>query len=294
MKIAAVIPTYNNEDVIEECIKSLLNQTRKFDEIIVVDNFSGDHTAEIARGLGVKVYQVKSNRSEARNFGAKMTNAEIIAFIESDSVYDENWVEEVLKGFEKYDCVIDRRAVYAPKTFIAKMNDAVFDMRFKNYKPFSIWAIRKNLFADIGGFNKNLEAFEDVELGDRVIERGHEIFFASKAVQYHKGEPKTLREALRRSWWFGLRAKEYYKLRPEKKPRLKIMLFTGLTISILFLPITFLALLSIYIALLIQVLCKGLKPKYASFYPIYSISNAWVNYLGYVYSVITQSPLDFE
>jgi len=285
MKIAAIIPTYNNENFIEECIKSLLNQTRKFDEIIVVDNFSSDRTAEIARGLGVKVYQVKSNRSEARNIGAKKANADIIAVIESDSVYDEHWVEEVLKGFEEYDCVIDRRAVYAPETFIARMNDAVFDMRFKNYKPFSIWAIRKNLFEDIGGFNENLDAFEDVELGDRLIEEGHRIFFATKAIQYHKGEPKTLREALKRSWWFGLRAKEYYKLRPEKKPKLKIMLFTGLTISILFPLITFLALLSIYIALLIQVLFKGLKTKYALFYPIYSILNAWVNYLGYAYSL---------
>lgn len=286
MKIAAVIPTYNSEDTIEECIRSLLNQTRKFDEIIVVDNLSSDHTTGIARQLGVKVYRVKSNRSEARNYGTKVANADIIAFIESDSVYNECWVEEVLKGFEKYDCVIDKRAVYAPKTFIAKMNDAVFDMRFKNYKPFSIWAIRKDLFERVGGFNEKLEAFEDVELGDRLIEKGYKIYFAKNAVQYHKGEPKTLKEALKRSWWFGVRAKEYYKVQPRKKPKLKFVLFTGLTLLIPLPSILFLTLSSIYTVLLIQVLRKGLRLKYALFYPVYSILNAWVFYFGYIYSLI--------
>jgi len=282
--ISAIVPTYNNENVIEECLKSLLLQSREFNEIVVVDNNSVDRTAEIAKKFGAKVYKIKSNRSKARNIGAKVAKSKIVAFIESDSVYSRQWVEEVLKGFEKYKCVIDRRAVYKPRTFIAKMNDAVFDMRYKNYKPFSIWAIDKELFEKIGGFDERLEAFEDVELGDRLISKGYKIYFAKKAVQYHKGEPKTLTEALRRSWWFGLRAKHYYAVQPSKKPKLKIKLFIFLTFLILLPPVLLAMLFGIYIILLFRVLGK-IKLKYAWFYPIYSIINAWIFTIAYVYSL---------
>lgn len=197
-------------------------------------------------------------------------------------------MEEVLKGFEEYDCVIDRRAVYAPKTFIARMNDAVFDMRFKDYKPFSIWAIRKDLFEKIGGFNEKLEAFEDIELGDRLISMGYKIYFAEKAIQHHKGEPKTLREALKRSLWFGLRAKYYYRIQSSKEPKAKILLFAFLTLLIPLPQILLPFLTGIYVVLFAKVFRK-LELRYAIFYPIYSILNAWVFYLAYIYSLMRRS-----
>lgn len=283
-EISAIIPTYNNEDVIGECIQSLQNQTIPFDEIIVIDNNSTDKTRDIAENLGAKVYAIKSNRSEARNIGAKKSKSEILAFIESDSVYNKHWVEEVLKGFEKgYKCVIDRRAIYNPRTYIEKMGNAIFDMRYKNYKPFSIWAIKKDVFEEIGGFDENIEYSEDGDLGDRLLKEGYVIYFAKNAIQYHKGEPSTLREAMTRSWWAGLHAWQYYNKYPEKVPYIKILLYTLMTISIIF-PIVFLLIFaSLYLFLFVNVI-NNMEFKYAIIYPLYTILMRWPFYIGMIYT----------
>ncbi|MHC4525627.1 MAG: glycosyltransferase family 2 protein, partial [Planctomycetota bacterium] len=63
MKISAVIPAYNAEKYIARAIKSVLQQTRPADEIIVVDDGSADKTAEIVRGFGNKVILIEQKNA---------------------------------------------------------------------------------------------------------------------------------------------------------------------------------------------------------------------------------------
>lgn len=286
MKISAVVPTYNNENVIGECLNSLLLQTRKFDEIIVVDDGSTDSTPQIIEKYPVKVIRTDhKERSHARNVGWKNAEGDIIAFIESDSVYNNVWVENILEGFKNgADAVIDRRAVYKPKTFIAKLGDEIFDLRYRNYVPFSAWAFKKEVLEKLGGFDENITGPEDVELGLRLIKNNFKIVFVEKAVQFHKGEPTSFLESLRRSWWFGKHMYGYYKKHPEKKPSLKLLLYIGLTILILVPPALALILIVLYCTLLTMVLCRGMKIKYALAYPIYTIFMRWPFYLGIIYA----------
>ena len=263
-KITAIIPTYNNETTIKECIESLKKQTTKLNEIIIIDSNSKDKTREIAKKLRCAVYNIKSNRSQARNIGAKKTKTNIIAFIESDSLYDKSWTGHVLEEFKKgAEAVIDKRAVHKPKTLISRINNEIFNMRYKKYTPFSMWIIKKDLFQKHGGFDENLEASEDVDFGDRLIKSNHRIAFAKKAIQYHKGEPSTLKETLARAWWFGKHMPKYYKKHKEKIPYARITLFTILNISIL-MPKLFIALiLCLYTITLTKNIIKGLKPEYS-------------------------------
>jgi glycosyltransferase involved in cell wall biosynthesis len=288
MKVTAVVPTYNDEDVIGECLESLLNQTKDFDEIIVVDDGSTDSTREIVKKYPVKLIRIEhKERSHARNIGWKNAAGEIIAFIESDSVYDEKWVEEVLEGFKKgADAVIDRRALYKPKTFIARYNDEMFNLRYKNYNPFSAWAFKKEVLERLGGFDEDLVAAEDRDLGARLLASGYRIAFADKAIQYHKGEPTSLWRAIKRSWWFGKNMWGYYRKYPKKTPSLNLAVYS-LVVILFFNPIVWFAYITIlYIALFLRSLQRGLKPQYALASPMISIFSGITFNIASIYGLV--------
>jgi len=283
MEATAIIPVFNNEDTIGECISSLKKQSVPFKEILVVDDGSRDMTVEIAKKAGVRVIQIpRAGRSGARNHGAKKAGAEIIMFIESDSVYSRNWLKEVLARFEEgADAVIDRRAVLRPKSFVARMNDAIFTARYQTYEPFSAWAFKRSIFLKLSGFDKKLEYGEDVDLGDRLLAAGYSIACAQKAFQWHAGEPRSLREGIERSITFGRRMGGYYEKHPEKFPTRKIAAFTLLPFTLFFPPLFLVLVLAMYLHVFFKFLPRKISLKYVAAYPFYVIVTEFFFTLGY-------------
>lgn len=291
MKISAVVPTYNSERMIKKCLNSLLAQTHPFDEIIIIDNASTDGTREIIKNYPFKkiLFDRNMERCISRNTGWREARYEIIAIIENDSVYDKFWVEKVLECFEKgTDAVIDRRAVYNPDTFIARMNDDFFAARLdvKRYEPFSAWVFRKNVLEKLNGYDEAQVGFEDTELGYRMISNGYTIKYQPEAIQYHAGEPKTLKQEIKRAWWFGLRAHKYYKKHREKLPYTRFIMLSCLTLSILLPTVFIILLLGLFILLFIRFMYMGMKPVYASAESMISIIRSWVFYAAYIISCI--------
>lgn len=100
MKISVVVPTYNEEDYIEGCLKALQNQTKKPFEIIVVDNNSTDRTSEIAKSYGAKVVKEKKKGVIfARNKGFDSAKGDIIARCDADSRPTPQWIEKIIYNF---------------------------------------------------------------------------------------------------------------------------------------------------------------------------------------------------
>src|SRR6266568_4443481 len=88
MTFAAVIPLYNKEHSIVRALRSVSNQTRALDEVLVINDGSTDGSLEAARSLALPKIQIHStpNRgeSEARNLGVLMTRADVILFLDAD------------------------------------------------------------------------------------------------------------------------------------------------------------------------------------------------------------------
>ncbi len=85
--VSVVIPAHNCGKYLKRCIDSVLSQSVKADEIIVVDDGSTDDTAEIARGYGDKIIYVRqpnSGASTARNAGINIASGQWIAFLDGD------------------------------------------------------------------------------------------------------------------------------------------------------------------------------------------------------------------
>jgi len=100
--ISIVVPTYNEEQNIERCLRSLNDQTvpRNTYEIIVVDGNSKDRTRELAEPLAAKVFiQTRKRVGGARNDGAMAARGDIIATTDADCILPRDWVERIERDF---------------------------------------------------------------------------------------------------------------------------------------------------------------------------------------------------
>lgn len=98
VKFSIIIPVYNVEDYISECLLSVLNQSEKDFEVIVVNDGSKDKSIDIAKKYPVKIInQENQGLSEARNTGVKHAKGEYILFLDSD----DYWEKDLLKNLKK-------------------------------------------------------------------------------------------------------------------------------------------------------------------------------------------------
>lgn len=110
--ISVIIPVYNGEDCIEKCVNSLLTQTYKNFEIIIVNDGSTDTTRKICESISsnycnIKLFNKKRGGSaSARNEGLKYVKGEYIVFVDADDLVHKCYLEFLYRGIVKYDCDI--------------------------------------------------------------------------------------------------------------------------------------------------------------------------------------------
>lgn len=112
MKISIITPSFNSEKTIEKTILSVLNQSYKDIEYIIIDGGSRDKTLEIVNKFKDKIAKIISEKDQgiydAMNKGIKLATGDIIGILNSDDLYaDNNVIEIVVKTFLDYqvDCV---------------------------------------------------------------------------------------------------------------------------------------------------------------------------------------------
>ena len=111
MTISIITASYNYADFIKETIDSILNQTYKDWELIVVDDGSTDNSTEVIKSYcekdsRIKLYTHENNENkgliETLKLGASKATSKWLAFLESDDLWCENYLEEKVKLIEKY------------------------------------------------------------------------------------------------------------------------------------------------------------------------------------------------
>lgn len=100
MNISVVIPVYNEEKYIEQCLSCIFKQSKKPYEIIVVDNNSTDQSANIIKKYPViYIFEKKQGIIHARNAGFNMAKGDIIARTDADTLLPLNWIEKIEQHF---------------------------------------------------------------------------------------------------------------------------------------------------------------------------------------------------
>jgi glycosyltransferase involved in cell wall biosynthesis len=106
--VTVIIPAYNCENCISYAIESVLNQTQKSYELIIVDDGSTDNTSKIVLKYKDRIkyiYQDNGGVSKARNKGILNSNGKYIGFLDADDVWENHKLEIQLKAFEIQDDV---------------------------------------------------------------------------------------------------------------------------------------------------------------------------------------------
>lgn len=222
IKISILIPCYNEELTIEKCILSCMNQTRRADEIIVVDDFSTDNTLNILRqfeaeGL-IKVVQTPKNtgnKSFAQEYGLKFITGDIFITTDGDTMLDKNFVKTIEDSMKdesvaavagyvkslKYNWITAARALdYAISQNIDKL--AQDYMNFIFVIPGAGGAFRTKIFKEKISFSHDTLT-EDLDFTYRLHKMGHKIKYMRNAICYTQ-DPTTLSgytNQMRR--WFG-------------------------------------------------------------------------------------------
>lgn len=107
--ISIIIPVFNVENYITECLNSVINQTDNDIEIIIVDDGSTDNSGEIAEKYAeldrriIIIHKPNGGVSSARNAGIKVAHAQYVLFLDSDDYLEINAVEILRSAFKEYD-----------------------------------------------------------------------------------------------------------------------------------------------------------------------------------------------
>lgn len=106
-KFSIIIPVYNVEKYIDGCLKSVMNQSYKDYEVIVVNDGTKDNSMDIVKNYDVKVIEQKNQGlSAARNTGVKHAKGDYLIFLDSDDSWNENLLEEISKSLKNNPDVV--------------------------------------------------------------------------------------------------------------------------------------------------------------------------------------------
>ena len=184
MKISVIIPTYNRVDFILETIQTVLDQTTKVDEIIVIDDGSTDKTKDVLERListnKIKyIMQKNSGVSSARNRGIKLSSNDWICFLDSDDLWETTKIEEQVLFHKKHSNILFSHTleqwlfnnkIIKQKKHQQKQSGFCFKENIANTLiGASTVMIHKSILDDVGLFDENLKVCEDYDLWLRIL-----------------------------------------------------------------------------------------------------------------------------
>lgn len=208
IKVTVILPVLNEENHIEECLKSILNQdySKKQMELLIIDGGSSDNTIDIINEYMndysyINLYKnPEKTVPTALNIGIFNSKGEFIIRMDAHTIYHPTYVSTCINLLENRN--IDNvggpmRAVshsYVGKA-IAATHHCIFGLgggRFHNekyegyVKTVYLGAFRKNIFDKIGYFNPLLVRNQDIELNSRILQHGGKIFLTPKIISYYQ------------------------------------------------------------------------------------------------------------
>jgi glycosyltransferase involved in cell wall biosynthesis len=193
--ISVIIPTFNEEENIAQCLVSLRHQTVPRDEyeIIVVDGNSKDKTREIAQKYADKVFIQTSPRiGGARNDGIMVASGDIVATTDADCIFPPDWIATIKEGFNDPSVVQVYGPVYPIETgvknslslFIANTYSRLgYYSKIFYYTLGCNTAFRRDAVIKAGLY-RYIDAGDDVEIAIRMNKLGKVKFISSMKVGF--------------------------------------------------------------------------------------------------------------
>lgn len=210
-KVSIIIPNYNGKRFLKDCISSIqgVRYPRKKYEIILVDNGSSDSSIDYVRANfpSVKILALHKNYGFAggNNHGAKIATGELLVFLSNDTVVDRNWLYNLVKVMAHEEIgICGSKILFMKAKDIAQYNGGSLHLLggplatpYIKYEPNNgycivgciagaSFAIRKNIFEEVGGFDDDFFAYSDeADLCMRTWVHGYFVAYSTRSIIYH-------------------------------------------------------------------------------------------------------------
>jgi len=225
--VSVIIPVYNGEKTVSQCLDSVLRQTYSNYEVIVVDNNSTDKTKKIIGEFQKKYknlfyfFEPINSVGRARNLGIKNSKGEILCFTDCDCILPLNWIEDlteqIISGEEKVVAGSEKNLAENYWTKQIQKNNYLFEQRvFENNYIENLdgknFAIEKNLMLKVI-FDSDIKMLDDFDLYMRLKKLSKVRFLPEVRVgHYHRSSMiKFIRTVFIRGFWAFNIYKKYSK-----------------------------------------------------------------------------------
>lgn len=205
MRVTVVMPAYNAQRTVGAAVSSVLSQTYRDIELVVVDDGSTDTTAEIASAHGAPVRVVRQENlgvAAARNRGIAEAAGELIAFCDSDDIWFEQHLEALVTRYESHRDIVTSNSWWllpggidssrkrykgrfpAPR----RQRQAILEQNFVS--PLSLFP--RSLVEEIGAFRVERRRAEDWDFWLRAIFAGHTVALQPKPLSLYRWRADSL------------------------------------------------------------------------------------------------------
>lgn len=183
--VSVILPTYNRAEFLGEAISSVLDQSFKNFELLVIDDGSTDQTPQLVEKFSdprlIYLSQSNKGRSAARNYGLSNASGSHIAFLDSDDVYLNSKLElqvDYMNEHPEFDMIytsaycIDRKGnQFDEQPYIAVSEGNIYK-QVAFFRPLTITLptvmLRREVLDAVGYFDESMERFEDTDLWRRI------------------------------------------------------------------------------------------------------------------------------
>lgn len=276
--ISIIIPAYNEGKYINRCLESLLAQSYKSIEIIVIDDGSSDRTPDIVKKYPVRLFKKNhGGPGAARNFGAIKAKGSILVFLDADMEFPEEFIGELVKPIIVEGAVgtlhVEER-VANPENILAKIRGKLtvndFSMAYR--------AVKKDIFMQVGGFDLEGDYCDDRSLYPKINIPPKVV---TSAYCYHR-HAKTFKEVFHQEIW---RKKSEFKNEGLSSKLLKAIIATPL-LCVAFIVIvadyiiiaTVFGVITLSIGMYGTIRYKDIRAIYA--YPLYLLTILLASYVA--------------
>ncbi len=253
-KVSIVVPIYNVEKYLDKCINSVVNQTYKNIEILLIDDGSTDNSGKIAEKWTKKddritvYHKANGGLSDARNYGIKKANGNYICFIDSDDWVENNYIERLLLKICENDCDISicnpiydfedsiskvKQKKNSKNNYIMNSEEAILQLNNFRYFDMSAWCklYKIELFNNIK-FPKG-KYCEDFYIMYKLFDKANKIIYFNEYLYHYIQRKGSITNSKNLRYDFIYAAYQQMIFVERKYPKLKNVVRSAYASSIL-------------------------------------------------------------
>ena len=239
--VTFIVPAYNVQDYIVECLESIMNQTSPNYDVVIVNDGSTDNTQELVSNIDdARVIYIKLDKNYgacyARNIGVKASNGKYIMFNDSDDTFDPRKVEIQYKNMIKNDSDMDycKLRIHSDDTIMEipaqeqidsiEKNGLVTELCKANFISTQSFIVKKNILEKYL-FDENLPRLQDYDLFLRMVPHIKVSFTNEFLADLYRQTDSISRSNVRLSEAIGIMYAKEYDLSRRNKESLHQQIF---------------------------------------------------------------------